>query len=258
MTELNEKFEFEQDGKTYSLYDLPAGFVIKDDLDLDEKDLTELPDLSDVVVEGNFRCSYNHLTSLKGAPKEVSGNFYCYNNQLTTLEGAPKEVSGCFYCYNNQLTTLDGAPQKVGGDFDCSNNELTSLEDAPQKVDGSFNCSKNQLTTLDGAPKEVSGNFYCYNNQLTSLFKLPQMKEDKKIFCDEALGQEYGFSDSSNSGINSGDLFKSSRYQNEVKIDELRQKKHQEDIEKRTKTTEKVQSAFDAWLKKNSMNPPEK
>ena len=29
MAEINENFEFEQDGKTYSLYYMPDGFVIK-------------------------------------------------------------------------------------------------------------------------------------------------------------------------------------------------------------------------------------
>ena len=88
---------FEQDGKTYNLYDLPKGFVIEGDLDLSNKGLTELPDLSEVVVNGDFSCANNKLTSLKGAPKEVGGDFSCAHNQLTSLEGAPKEVGGDFY-----------------------------------------------------------------------------------------------------------------------------------------------------------------
>ena len=88
--------EFEQDGVKYNLYDLPDGFVIKGDLDLSDKGLTELPDLSKVTVKGDFDCSSNQLTSLQGTPQEVGGYFYCYNNQLTTLEGAPREVCGSF------------------------------------------------------------------------------------------------------------------------------------------------------------------
>jgi hypothetical protein len=38
-------------------------------LNISNKDLTVLPDLSNVVVEGNFSCVKNHLTSLKGAPQ---------------------------------------------------------------------------------------------------------------------------------------------------------------------------------------------
>ena len=97
---------FEQDGKTYNLYDMPKGFVIESNLNLSNIGLTELPDLSEVVVKGNFACYGNKLTSLEGAPKEVGGGFYCYENELTSLEGAPQKVGGCFGCENNQLTTL--------------------------------------------------------------------------------------------------------------------------------------------------------
>ncbi|MBE6451528.1 MAG: hypothetical protein E7016_06160, partial [Alphaproteobacteria bacterium] len=115
---------FEQDGKTYNLYDMPKGFVIKGDLDLSDKGLTELPDLSEVVVKGDFCCYNNKLTSLEGAPKEVGGVFKCNANNLTSLKGAPQRVGGRFDCLFNQLTSLEGAPQEVGGDFDCDKNQL--------------------------------------------------------------------------------------------------------------------------------------
>ena len=255
MAELNEKFEFEQDGKTYNLYDLPKGFVIKDDLDLFNKDLTELPDLSGVIVEGDFSCSYNRLTSLKGAPQKVGGSFVCSANRLTSLNGAPQEVGEGFYCNCNQLTSLEGAPQKVGGCFDCHDNELFSLKNSPLKVSGDFICSDNRLESLEGAPKEVGENFVCELNELISLVGISQMKEDKRILCDHSLAYKYGFKFES---FTAKELYENQTFQNEAKIDELRQKKHQEDIEKRTKTTEKVQSAFDAWLKQNGKNTPEK
>ncbi|MBR1825586.1 MAG: hypothetical protein IJ770_03260 [Alphaproteobacteria bacterium] len=48
---MQEKYlEFEQDGVKYNLYNMPKGFVIKGDLDLHGKGLTELPDLSEVIV----------------------------------------------------------------------------------------------------------------------------------------------------------------------------------------------------------------
>ncbi|MBR1826009.1 MAG: hypothetical protein IJ770_05430 [Alphaproteobacteria bacterium] len=107
-----EKYlEFEQDGVKYNLYDMPKGFVVKGDLDLSNKGLTELPDLSDVVVEGNFDCSGNELTTLKGAPKKVGGHFDCFENELTTLEGAPKEVGGDFECKGNRLKSLLHLPK---------------------------------------------------------------------------------------------------------------------------------------------------
>jgi hypothetical protein len=126
------------------------------------------------VVEGDFNCSYNKITSLEGAPKIVGGDFRCDGNQLTSLEGAPKTVEGGFYCSDNQLTSLEGAPQTIEGGFYCSDNQLTSLEGTPEVVEGGFDCSHNQLSSLKGAPKTVEGGFYCSDNQLTSLKGAPQ------------------------------------------------------------------------------------
>lgn len=106
--------------------------VVPGDINLSSKRLTQLPDLSTVIVKGSFYCYNNQLTNLKGAPRSVGGNFSCHNNQLTSLDHAPQSVRGDFYCYDDGLTSLEGAPQTVGGDFYCYNNQLTTLDHAPQ------------------------------------------------------------------------------------------------------------------------------
>lgn len=110
------KLTLNQDGS----YDAPSG------VDLSEMDLSELP-LKFGKVEGNFDCSYNKLTSLEGAPKEVGGDFDCGYNKLTSLKGGPKKVGKNFNCDDNKLTSLDGAPKEVGGNFNCTHNKLTEL-----------------------------------------------------------------------------------------------------------------------------------
>ena len=125
-------------------------------------------------ITGDFSCSELGLTSLKGAPTEVSGSFWCSWNRLTSLEGAPQTVGGDFNCQGNQLTSLEGVPIKIGESFNCSDNKLTSLEEAPQEVGWGFNCMDNQLTSLKGAPQKVGGSFSCSDNQLTSLEGAPQ------------------------------------------------------------------------------------
>jgi predicted DNA-binding ArsR family transcriptional regulator len=116
------------------------------------------------IVEGNFDCGNNDLTTLKGAPKSVDGGFNCVNNNLTSLEYAPEKVEGDFECSNNDLTTLEYAPKSVGGSFYCRQNDLTTLKGAPKSVDGSFYCRYNKLTSLEGAPEIVKGEFDCSNN----------------------------------------------------------------------------------------------
>ena len=82
------------------------------------------------IVNGNFNCSLNELTSLKYVPKQVKG-FNCSDNKLTSLKYAPKECE-YFYCWDNKLTSLKYAPEKCNV-FDCDNNNLNTLEDAPEK-----------------------------------------------------------------------------------------------------------------------------
>lgn len=164
-----EKFE----NKFYSFQSLidrtvkiPDGTVCDGNINLRDLDLKVLPDLSNIILIGDFDCSKNQLTSLKGAPKEVGGRFNCVDNQLTSLEGSPEKVGRDFYCRGNQLTSLEGAPKEVGGDFNCANNKLTSLEGAPAKVGGKFDCFHNQLTSLEGAPKEIGGRFDYFCNPI--------------------------------------------------------------------------------------------
>ena len=267
---------FEQDGKTYNLYDLPKGFVIKGSLDLINKNLTELPDLSDVVVKGNFACSDNKLTSLKGAPQKVGGSFLCDHNGLTSLEGGPKEVGEYFLCnhnqltslkgapkavgedfrcYNNGLTSLEGGPQQVGGKFDCHSNQLTSLKGAPQKVDGPFHCYDNKLTTLEGAPNEIGGLFRCNCNKLTSLEYAPLLKKNNKIYCDDSLGDIYGFPQTNLFGISREELCNNPLYRSEVAMNRVRSKIPQGQVKTQKKAFEKTNAEFSQWLKDNSNKP---
>ncbi len=145
----------------YDIYHLPKGFVVEGDLDFSGQGLTELPDLSGVIVKGDFDCYNNQLTSLEGAPQTVGKDFFCSDNQLTSLAGAPQTVGRNFFCSYNQLTSLAGAPRTVEGSFACTYNHLISLEGAPQTVGGDFYCSNNQLTSLEGAPQTVGGKFKC-------------------------------------------------------------------------------------------------
>ncbi len=121
-----------QDGQYWDIFNLPKGFIIKGDLDLSDMQLTELPDLSTVTVEGSFNCAMNKLTSLKGAPRKVGKNFICSSNKITSLEGGPIEVGGCYSCFNNKLQSLKGCARFVGEIFDCRDNNIQIWNDYPQ------------------------------------------------------------------------------------------------------------------------------
>jgi len=92
-----------QKSQYYSLFNIPKNkrFIYKGNLLLERMQLTELPDLSNVTVDGDFFCGQNKLTTLKGAPQKVMGVFDCSYNPLTSLQG----VSPCDnVCYSGTLT----------------------------------------------------------------------------------------------------------------------------------------------------------
>ncbi|MEZ0225231.1 MAG: hypothetical protein ACAH83_11800 [Alphaproteobacteria bacterium] len=144
------------------LRDLDCAFERKPDgtlmvtghLDLTDLKLQKLPDLSWVMIAGDFNCSGNALTDLELAPRSVGGGFYCHRNRLTSLKGAPDKVGGNFHCHNNQLTSLEHAPAVVGADFTCSKNQLTNLEHAPRLIGGNFYCHDNLLRNLAHVPRK--------------------------------------------------------------------------------------------------------
>jgi hypothetical protein len=133
-----------------------------------------LPNLSDIEIDGDFRCSQNMLISLKGSPKRVRGLFDCSENMLEDLIGSPEEVNGNFNCSANRLITLEGSPKIINGDFNCSFNKITTLKDSPETINGAFYCFKNHLTDLKNCP-EVGKNFNCGENRITSLNGAPSI-----------------------------------------------------------------------------------
>lgn len=111
---LRELGLFKQEGKLYDLFNLPKNFVVKDNVNLINLGLEQLPDLSTVTIEGGFYCGFNKLTSLKGAPRLLKGDFDCGANQLTNLIGAPEIVDGYLNCAGNSLESFVGLPEKLG------------------------------------------------------------------------------------------------------------------------------------------------
>ena len=132
---------------------------IDGDIKIASLGIHNLPDLSDVTVNGGFYCGWNYLTNLKGSPKYVTKMFSCPSCLLTTLEGAPERVEGSFLCMDNALTSLKYSPKYVGDVFNCKNNHITSLVGAPEHVEWYFNCKNNHITSLVGAPEYIGGEF---------------------------------------------------------------------------------------------------
>ena len=110
---------------------------IRGGIDLNNKEIEVLPDLSDVILTGFFYCSNNkHLKSLDGCPKEVQEDFECSKNKLlNSLKGSPKKIGGDFtVTYNKNILNLDGCPEEVGGNFTFYSLDFNFTEEQVRAV----------------------------------------------------------------------------------------------------------------------------
>ncbi|GAB5387587.1 MAG: hypothetical protein Alpg2KO_05550 [Alphaproteobacteria bacterium] len=155
--------------------------VVDQSIDLNRRGLSALPDLSDVVLNGDLILTNNRLKNLDGCPRVINGCLEASYNELETLEGGPEKVF-VLTATHNKLTSLKGGPSHVRDHIGLSSNRLTSLEGFPQKtgVEGRSSelvvrLEQNSLQSLEGMTNingplrlEVSG------NQLTDLTGLPE------------------------------------------------------------------------------------
>ena len=74
---------------------------IDGDLSMCNLNLIELPNMSNIIINGTFYCYCNELTSLKGCPKEINDIFSCFDNKLTTLEYFPEIIKGRVFIDKN-------------------------------------------------------------------------------------------------------------------------------------------------------------
>lgn len=94
---LCEKYHIEE----YSI-NTDYSIDVNADVELGSLKLKKLP-LRFRIVNGNFFCNYNRLTTLKGAPEYVEGVFFCHNNKLTNLQHFPRIIGTNHMFHNNPL-----------------------------------------------------------------------------------------------------------------------------------------------------------
>lgn len=132
------------------------------------------------VVEGDFDCSQNELTSLLGSPIKVAGDFNCSENKLKTLKHSPKEVGLDFVCLKNELITLNGFNCMSIKNFYCSENQLTDLQYGPKIITGVCDYSYNLINTLKYAPELVKNQLRLLGNQIDKI-NLPHTLKVKTL-----------------------------------------------------------------------------
>ena len=97
-------------------------YSIITELDLFNKDLIELPDLSQYTNLKTLDCNNNSITQINNLPLSLT-ELYCSYNKITSLDNLPLSLIK-LDCINNQITSLDKLPLSLTK-LDCYNNPLT-------------------------------------------------------------------------------------------------------------------------------------
>jgi len=122
---------------------------------LDNQQVNDFPEYINFnVADDTFSLTGNNFTTLRGCPKIVNGNFYCNYNKLTTLDYAP-EVKEFFICNENEIsqeTILKSIKNiKYGREFLSDHGRFDSnhILKFKEPVNESFLRNKDKLTSLN-------------------------------------------------------------------------------------------------------------
>lgn len=129
--------------------------LVESTLDVRDRDLKELPDLSNVVVQGDFLFSMNDLTSLKGSPYSVSGDFRGAINRIRDLQHMPHYIGGLADFSNNRLRSIKGAEVAEVGTLNVTGNPgLRDLENPPKSFT-ELQSDMGTFKTADDIPAQL-------------------------------------------------------------------------------------------------------
>lgn len=173
-------------------------------LDVSQKNLTYLPDISRFTGLEKLFCYKNLITELPKLPKNLK-ELNCYGNKLTKIPELPKNLKE-LTCYGNKLTkieinelhdliTLDCRYNKLKKlpnlnlhkrllYLFCSENKLKKLPELPDSLQ-LLRCENNKLHTLPYLPNNIE-QLYCDSNQLKKLPLLPR-KLERLVCCNNHL-----------------------------------------------------------------------
>jgi Leucine-rich repeat (LRR) protein len=138
------------------------------EIDVANKNLTNLPDLTRFKKLEILRCDNNRLTSLPPLPNNLQ-KLYCYCNQLKSLPILPNNLQ-ILNCIKNKLSLLPELPNNLQK-LSCSDNKLISFPALPTNLQ-ELRCYDNQLTSLPSLPNSLTL-LHCSYNRLHLLPDLP-------------------------------------------------------------------------------------
>jgi hypothetical protein len=159
---------------------------VADKIDLTGKKLGKLPDLSNVVVLGDFSAGGNDLKDIVGAPAFVGGTATFAGNTIKSLAEGPQYVGVDFVVSSNNLNDLHGSPLYVGRDYEARQNLLTTLAGTQPGLNGVLSLKGNfRLVSFEHGPRvfeEMQTDFGIFKtwDDIPENFRVSQATRDKQ------------------------------------------------------------------------------
>ena len=133
-------------------------------INVSNKNLTYLPDLSRFHSLEELYCNDNELIELPRLNPSLK-KLFCCKNQLTSLPPLNEKLE-ILYCNINKITQLPPLNPNLETLY-CSNNGLTSLPPLSKSLIKLF-CFNNELVSLPPLNKKLEI-LYCFNNELACM-----------------------------------------------------------------------------------------
>ncbi|WP_142784535.1 T9SS type B sorting domain-containing protein [Changchengzhania lutea] len=138
-------------------------------LDVAERDISDLTGIEDFTSLLILDCSVNTLTSLNISGNKNLTELYVYNNQITAIDVTPHPNLKILWCFSNSLSSLNVTKNTNLISLVCWDNNLTRLDVSNNTGLNVLVCEQNQLTMLDVSKNTTLNRFQCGNNLLSNL-----------------------------------------------------------------------------------------
>ena len=154
------------------LNSLPEDILV---IDVSNKNIKSLPDLTRFTNLQELHCSGNKLNYLPALPENLK-ILHCSGNNLTSLQDLPRNLK-ILFCDDNQLTSLHRLPENLKILY-CYNNKLNYLPALPENLE-ILNCSINKLNYLPNLPQKIQ-TLSCYCNPIYEIVNSNTLFQIKK------------------------------------------------------------------------------
>jgi Leucine-rich repeat (LRR) protein len=149
---------------------LTATIVVKEYLNLDSSQITDLTGLQDFIALKTLYCSsIGKITNLDISKNTQLSTLTCGNNNLTTLDISKNLALKSLYINGNKLASIDVSKNLALENLSCQTNQLTSLDVSKNLLLTTLYCYSNQIADLDVSKNLKLTQLECSSNKLAVL-----------------------------------------------------------------------------------------